>query len=166
MGLETDRFPTGKSGHPQGYPVSHIGCHKEEKHQNYAQRALANRIMARRRLQRRSLKESGDYLGVQGVNPLTGEPDHITPFSSDERSEINVDTKQGHVHVPRNFTSRDASGAGSLVGDIEGQSSARPERMEAVVAHPNHGKQVDKSQWSSVQEPNLSTIEQSSTSGK
>lgn len=35
-----------------------------------------------RRRQRRSLKESGDYLGVQGVNPGTGEMDVVTPSTS------------------------------------------------------------------------------------
>lgn len=35
-----------------------------------------------RRRRRRSLKESGDYLGVQGINPRTGEMDVITPSTS------------------------------------------------------------------------------------
>lgn len=35
-----------------------------------------------KRRQRRSLKESGDYLGVQGINPTTGEMDALTPSSS------------------------------------------------------------------------------------
>lgn len=35
-----------------------------------------------KRRQRRSLKESGDYLGVQGINPTTGEMDVLTPSSS------------------------------------------------------------------------------------
>lgn len=34
-----------------------------------------------KRQQRRSLKESGDYLGVQGINPSTGEMDVLTPSS-------------------------------------------------------------------------------------
>ncbi|EGS21191.1 uncharacterized protein CTHT_0030350 [Thermochaetoides thermophila DSM 1495] len=34
------------------------------------------------RRQRRSLRESGDFLGVTGVNPETGEPDIITPPTS------------------------------------------------------------------------------------
>ena len=37
---------------------------------------------ARRR--RRNLKQSGDFLGVTGVNPFTGEMDVITPTSSSE----------------------------------------------------------------------------------
>lgn len=35
-----------------------------------------------RRRRRRSLKESGDYLGVQGINPRTGEMDVVTPSTS------------------------------------------------------------------------------------
>lgn len=39
-----------------------------------------------KRQQRRSLKESGDYLGVQGINPSTGEMDVLTPSSSSTSS--------------------------------------------------------------------------------
>ncbi|KAJ4418917.1 hypothetical protein N0V82_005266 [Gnomoniopsis sp. IMI 355080] len=35
-----------------------------------------------RRRRRQSLKESGNYLGVQGINPSTGEMDVITPSTS------------------------------------------------------------------------------------
>lgn len=44
---------------------------------------LARREMRR---QRRSLKESGDYLGVQGVNPVTGEMDVLTPTTTSTTS--------------------------------------------------------------------------------
>lgn len=44
--------------------------------------------LARRekRRQRRSLKESGDYLGVQGINPITGEMDILTPTTTSTNS--------------------------------------------------------------------------------
>lgn len=44
--------------------------------------AIEARKEARR--QRRDLKESGDYLGVQGINPATGQLDMITPNGSEE----------------------------------------------------------------------------------
>jgi hypothetical protein len=34
------------------------------------------------RMHRRQLKESGDWLGVQGANPDTGEFDNLTPTTS------------------------------------------------------------------------------------
>ncbi|KAF3767710.1 hypothetical protein M406DRAFT_69831 [Cryphonectria parasitica EP155] len=39
-----------------------------------------------KRRQRRSLKESGDFLGVQGINPSTGEMDVLTPSTSSASS--------------------------------------------------------------------------------
>lgn len=153
-----------KSDQSQRIPTPHPGCPREERRQDQARRALADRIMARRR-QRRSLKESGDYLGVQGVNPLTGEPDHITPFSSDERSELSVDTRQGHLRIPRTFTTRSNSADEKLVGEVQGKGSRRQGSKDSIDTR-RHEKQRDASQWSSVQEPNLSPIEQSSVSGK
>lgn len=163
---ETDRAPAGRASHSQRSLTPYTGCYRKERRRNQAQRALDDGIMARRRRQRRSLKESGDYLGVQGVNPLTGKPDHITPFSSDERSALSVDTKHGHIHIPRDFTPRNASGGGKLVGDIQGQNSGCPGEIKTVVSSPKHDKQEDRSQWPSVQEPNLSPVVQSSISGK
>lgn len=154
-----------KSDQPQRTPTPHPGCPKEEVRQNQARRTLADRIMARRR-QRRSLKESGDYLGVQGVNPLTGEPDHITPFSSDERSELSVDKRKGHLRIPRTFTTRSASADEKLVGEVQAKSSRHQANAKDAVDTQKHEKQGDASQWSSAQEPNLSPIEQSSLSGK
>lgn len=153
-----------KSNSSQTSPTPHPGCPREERRQDQARRALADRIMARRH-QRRSLKESGDYLGVQGINPLTGEPDHITPFSSDEKTELSLDTQHGHLRIPRTFTTRSASADERLVGEVQGESSKR-QASKDVVDTRRHEKKRDASQWSSVQEPNLSPIEQSSVSGK
>ncbi|RFU73148.1 hypothetical protein TARUN_9113 [Trichoderma arundinaceum] len=59
---------------------------------------LTARAKARRR-QRQSLKESGDYLGVQGVNPHTGEPDVISPTNSSSAGR-----RPSHVHRFRQAT--------------------------------------------------------------
>ncbi|KAM3546348.1 hypothetical protein ARSEF1564_000836 [Beauveria bassiana] len=42
------------------------------------------RLRKQARQERRALKESGDYLGVQGINPETGRMDVETPTDSDE----------------------------------------------------------------------------------
>ncbi|KAM3516373.1 hypothetical protein MY11210_000132 [Beauveria gryllotalpidicola] len=42
------------------------------------------RLRKQARQERRALKESGDYLGVQGINPETGRMDVETPTESDE----------------------------------------------------------------------------------
>ena len=47
-----------------------------------------------RREQRRSLKESGDFLGVQGANPRTGYWDFSDATSSSEPSQMSENTKR------------------------------------------------------------------------
>ena len=44
------------------------------------------------RRQRRGLKESGDYLGVQGVNPETGKLDVVTPTTATTASNSTIDS--------------------------------------------------------------------------
>ena len=160
---ETARVPTDhrkRSWRPPG----RVECHRELMLQIQAERALAGRTTARK--QRRSCREEGNYLGVVGSNPVTGEPDHVTPFSSDERSELSLNTGQGHFHVPRNFTSTNASRDEKLVGEVQGESSTRQTATEPAADPRKFARQRDGSQWSSVQEPNLSPIVQSSLSGK
>ncbi|KKP06029.1 hypothetical protein THAR02_01901 [Trichoderma harzianum] len=72
-----------------------------------------------RRLERRSLRESGDYLGVQGVNPHTGELDIVSPtVSSAESSADHHETPRRilrtwhnvlKVHKSRDSPSRDGT---------------------------------------------------------
>ncbi|KAK7426932.1 hypothetical protein QQZ08_006524 [Neonectria magnoliae] len=71
----------------------------------YARLSLEAKREARK--QRRSLKESGDYLGVQGFNPQTGLPDVITPSDS-EQSAVSQETD----HSP-NFLALFSKNSGS-----------------------------------------------------
>ena len=160
---ETARVPTDHRQRSWRPPAE---CHREQRLQGQAERALAQKTTARKRKERRSCREEGDYLGVVGSNPVTGEPDHVTPFSSDERSELEINTTQGHFHVPRNFTSPNASRDEELVGEVQGESSTRQAATEPAADPRKLRRQRDGSQWSSVQEPNLSPIVQSSLSGK
>lgn len=55
-----------------------------------------------RRKQRRLLRESGDYLGVQGVNPQTGELDVVTPTpSNSSHSTRSLEAKQRLLDVEK-----------------------------------------------------------------
>ena len=162
---KTTQVPMDKAHHLERSSTIQLGCLREERLQNQAQLAVADRNAARRRRQRKSLKESGDYLGVQGVNPLTGKPDHITPFSSDERSELSIVMREDHFHIPPDFTSRNPSGDEKLVGDVKGENLIRRHGREKVADGTSYEKKRDGLQWPSVQEPNLSPVSQSS-SGK
>ncbi|KOS17958.1 hypothetical protein ESCO_003135 [Escovopsis weberi] len=56
-----------------------------------AHRLVHKCLESRRR--RQSLKRSGDYLGVQGINPETGEFDVMTPTDSTPRSSMSAGSK-------------------------------------------------------------------------
>ncbi|EEY14844.1 predicted protein [Verticillium alfalfae VaMs.102] len=55
----------------------------------------------RRKEQRRQLRESGDYLGVQGVNPSTGELDTMTSSSGSQASYLDEELRQKLLAVKR-----------------------------------------------------------------
>lgn len=126
-------------------------------------------------LQRRSLKESGDFLGVQGVNPETGQLDVLTPTTGSDTT-----LGGGMPHI-----------LGELSRDIrEAKSAHRTSRKlhpddlrKALSEHASGGKdrferekdnirreqslvrwRKDTIQWSSVAEPILGSIAQSSSS--
>lgn len=116
-----------------------------------------------KRQQRRSLKESGDYLGVQGINPSTGEMDVLTPSSG----------------------STPSSQFASLAQSVQDKRGAYERAKKALRAEKMRRWEMDKealkkerkrkvkwakagSGWSSVIEPDLSPISGSSatTSGE
>lgn len=104
---------------------------------------------------RRSLRESGDYLGVQGINPATGELDVLTPTSS-SASEFaslaqTVSDRRNAYEMARK--------------QLQTEKMRKWERdKEAIKAeHRNNVKWMKKrSGWSSAIEPALSPIAQSS----
>lgn len=108
----------------------------------------------KRRL-RRSLRESGDYLGVQGINPATGELDVLTPTSS-SASEFaslaqTVANKRSAYETARRR--------------LQAEKMRKWEKdKEAIRAeHRNNVKWMKRrSGWSSAIEPTLSPIAQSS----
>ncbi|CRK15058.1 hypothetical protein BN1708_011327 [Verticillium longisporum] len=55
----------------------------------------------RRKEQRRQLRESGDYLGVQGINPSTGELDTMTSSSGSQASYLDEELRQKLLAVKR-----------------------------------------------------------------
>lgn len=109
----------------------------------------------KRRL-RRSLRESGDYLGVQGINPATGELDVLTPTSSSSAS--------GFASLAR--TVADRRGAyESARRRLQAEKMRKWERdKEAIRAeHRSNVRWMKRrSGWSSAVEPALSPIAQSS----
>lgn len=108
----------------------------------------------KRRL-RRSLRESGDYLGVQGINPATGELDVLTPTSS-SASEF---TSLAQTVANKRSVYENAR------RQLQAEKMRKWERdKEAIRAeHRNNVRWMKRrSGWSSAIEPALSPIAQSS----
>ncbi|KAL6881434.1 hypothetical protein J3F83DRAFT_765615 [Trichoderma novae-zelandiae] len=130
---------------------------------------LRARVKARRR-QRQSLKESGDYLGVQGVNPHTGEPDAMSPTDSSATSII---SHQETVHSVmstwrdiwkhnRHHRPRGSPGHDEPIGNSDinlSRSQKGKQRVRDLGKAVRWKRRVGE--WSSLQEPDLSPIAQS-----
>jgi hypothetical protein len=126
------------------------------------------RRLARRN--RRSLKESGDYLGVTGCNPESGELDIISPTSSSQ-SSFSLHTKQKIGTL--------ADVAKQTVTTYDEAMNHTQEKMKNIPLKRAKSRQILRDRqsirltqkrirwekgtrdWSSAQEPNLSPIAQS-----
>jgi len=125
-----------------------------------------------RREQRRSLKESGDYIGVQGANPRTGYPDPSA--SSTETSNISDETKRRldqqfrdveeqkkRLHEAELKHQADLSTIKRL-REARKKDRAEKKKAEDVMMKRRLGRwKPDRNGWSSVVEPHLSPIVQS-----
>ncbi|KAL2257745.1 hypothetical protein VTK26DRAFT_9225 [Humicola hyalothermophila] len=130
------------------------------------------------RRQRRSLKESGDFLGVTGVNPYTGELDVITPptSSSEDAAVITTTTTtstttginnnnswptgEQEMHRQARLAARLAKEARRMQREEARQSRAeeRKEAVREVVQQQQIKWRREEGGWSSVAEPKLSPI--------
>jgi hypothetical protein len=145
-------------------------------HKKQLQRRDALRARKARRRQRQSLRESGDFLGVQGVNPHTGELDAMSP--TDDSSPLSTRSHQEIVHSVVNTlrdkwkNSRHHRARDSLSKDkhIEGNDSKLSGLQKEKKRTRGLGKAVRwkrrVGEWSSLQEPNLSPISASPNSRK
>ncbi|KAK0388516.1 hypothetical protein NLU13_4759 [Sarocladium strictum] len=132
-----------------------------------AQRLIEAKRKVRR--ERRSLKESGDYLGVQGINPDTGELDIISPTDSEGSSagrlqELKLKEVRDKLQHAREGSREVVTGTVHEVErflheiESEGVSHASKNAIKTLkaVKWRRHTKQ-----WSSALEPTLSPIAQS-----
>ncbi|KAM5377759.1 hypothetical protein ACJA88_006440 [Fusarium oxysporum] len=128
----------------------------------------ANRKARRKaREDRESLRESGDYLGVQGINPQTG----ILDFTSDSgESTLSSKTEQKLLNLKAQAKNA-LSAAERKEAEIEIVKIHLDHEVEKARRQEKAEKQLEASvtakwrrgthQWSSVQEPDLSPIAQS-----
>ncbi|TAQ84405.1 hypothetical protein B7494_g7275 [Chlorociboria aeruginascens] len=128
----------------------------------------------RRREQRRSLKESGDFLGVQGANPRTGYWDISTGTSSSEPSQESEATRRRLREQARQLEDQRARYLEALKAekselervqtarDHKKTEKAEKKRLEVKLKQRQQGRwKPTENGWSSVAEPDLTPIEQS-----
>ncbi|KAL7933699.1 hypothetical protein V8C35DRAFT_327639 [Trichoderma chlorosporum] len=127
------------------------------------------RVKARRR-ERQSLRESSDYLGVQGVNPHTGELDIMSPSDSSAGSSASHQETQNSVmntlrDIWRNSKHLKSKNSPGTVEHTTDDDHSISQRLKGKKKARELAKGVRwkrrAGQWSSLQEPDLSPITQS-----
>lgn len=140
-----------------------------------ARKAIEEKKELRRR--RQELKESGDYLGVQGINPDTGQLDVITPTDSG-RSSASQETTQkinairqalrGAKSNYKEAAQQSEREIQKIILDKERQKMKKIQKEKDEIQRLNQALlkwRRHTRQWSSAQEPDLSPIAQSHKSG-
>ncbi|KAJ3521420.1 hypothetical protein NM208_g13296 [Fusarium decemcellulare] len=130
---------------------------------------LADKKKARQ--ERRSLKESGDYLGVQGHNPQTGVPDIVSNSDSAE-STLDADVERRLNGLKKILTNAQSAAArdqaeNEILKIRAQQETERLQHRKLANQKPTASVRWRRKthQWSSAQEPELSPIAQSQRSG-
>lgn len=127
-----------------------------------------------RREQRRSLRESGDFLGVQGANPRTGYWDVSSGTSSSEPSQMSEETKKKLYEQAKNieeqkqkYEEAKAKHEAELVRvqtlrENKKKDKEKRKKTELKMKQRRHGKwKLSEDGWHSLAEPDLSPITQS-----
>ncbi|KAM0197679.1 hypothetical protein ACHAPQ_005781 [Fusarium lateritium] len=121
----------------------------------------------RAREERESLRESGDYLGVQGINPQTGVLD-VTSDSGESILSVKTEQKLQKLEARARHASSAAERKEAEIEivkihlDHDVKKLRNLEKTEKELAGSVTGKwRRGTHQWSSVQEPHLSPIAQS-----
>jgi hypothetical protein len=127
------------------------------------------------REQRRSLRDNGDFLGVQGANPRTGMWDlSDNTTSSGTFSQVSEDTRRNMEENARRVKESEAKYEEAklkqqaeikriqLLKDIKRKEKAERKSAEGKAKQKRRGKwKASDNGWSSVAEPTLSPILQS-----
>lgn len=127
-----------------------------------------------RREQRKNLRESGDFLGVQGANPRTGYWDVSTATSSSDPSQQSEETRRKIEQQAkevgeqkRKYEEAQAKHESELarmqtLRDKEKKDRTNQKAWESKIKQRRRGKwKLSENGWSSVAEPDLSPIVQS-----
>ena len=169
---KTTRRERGEGHHSQR--LDSVATSVIDRRLSHAQKLIKAKEEAHK--QRRSLKESGDYLGVQGFNPETGELDVMTPTESEESNQ----PSKSEDESPHSIDKRLDIGHRSswLIPDEEKKQLKRlhlaiqQEKLRQFDTEKQQLRAMNRplkwrrktKQWSFAHEPALSTITQSQPS--
>jgi hypothetical protein len=150
--------------------LKNITKYSDEKEITKTQQMFENKKA--RREQRRSLIESGDFLGVQGANPRTGYWDISDATSSSEPSQSSSEAhkmlaKQAHEVADKKRRYEQAQlemqielQRAQALRDAKKKDKLEQKRREMRMRQKGKWR-LSENGWSSVAEPDLSPIEQS-----
>lgn len=127
-----------------------------------------------RREKRRSLRDSGDFLGIQGANPRTGYWDASTATSSSDPSQLSEETKKRLDKEAKDFEEDKRKWSEARMRhrlelqrvqtllNQKKREKAEKKKLEMKAKQSRYGKwRRGENCWSSVAEPDLSPIVQS-----
>ncbi|KAK3318297.1 hypothetical protein B0H66DRAFT_232204 [Apodospora peruviana] len=150
-------------------PPQHIPARSTSSNRSSDQTTTREIFLAKQeaRRQRRTLKDSGDFLGVTGVNPWTGEMDVITPTTSSGEEAVSPPNSYLTGLAQQARDARDAyEQAKNAVGSKDQDKMDKKERHREAIRLAQRrtvkwNRREGQGQWSSVAEPKLSPIQQS-----
>lgn len=127
-----------------------------------------------RRAKRRSVRDSGDFLGVQGANPRTGYWDPSTGTSSSDPSQMSEETRRRIDQEANDLKEKKRKWEEAqikletelkrvqTIKDQKRSERAEQKKIDTRARQRRHGQWgLNDNGWSSVAEPELSTIIQS-----
>ncbi|KAJ4315671.1 hypothetical protein N0V84_008270 [Fusarium piperis] len=152
-----------KTPEPAAIKESHTSAVSAKKPPTLLLEGLEAREKARKL--RRSLKESGDWLGVQGCNPRTGVPDFSSSESGGDTMKV-VHELQGLSEMAVSEATRQEieSHIEQIVQQKHDKRSQRLAKQQQAVTSVTGRWRRKTHQWLSAQEPVLSPIAQSQRS--
>lgn len=176
-GIEAANGSPERVERPQSQPSLGLSARFQSTEENEPQNTKIQQTFEdrkSRRGQRRSLLESGDFLGVQGANPRTGTWDISDATSSSHPSATSEETKRKLEQHARNLEEKkkkyeEAQATQHMnlrrvqpLRENRRKERAEQRKQDMKQRARRYGKwRLNDTGWSSVAEPELSPIEQS-----
>ncbi|KAI1352302.1 hypothetical protein F5Y01DRAFT_98107 [Xylaria sp. FL0043] len=177
----TASLDIAQSSHPLEPPIPKVPAKaKHDRSQPITRDEIRDMLKAKEYLrnQRRSLKESGDWLGVQGADPYSGEFAVLTPTSTLSSEVTPTSTKNLLAELSQRQRAAKLAYEQARLEEVTERERILLQKGQSKLEKMEHAKQElrhsqrnfpiwsqHKRRWSSAAEPVLSPIPQSMKSG-